>query len=514
MNQQQFMALPEDQRKALQQKLIDDGLYAGKADGKFGAGTKAAFEQVAKREAEGAKSAKEAEERKRQDDLRAQEIEVEKLKAQGTKTASDAEAAKIGVETARRQRYDDQASSAAGMVTQGAANLVAPAAGGALGWRLGQAINNKMNESQEGKNKTLQNAAKDRLAGITTRDGARDAVTRAGAMPSASVAGRVASRMAPHVALGAFGLGKGAQVYLGADPEGEFYPYQADRAAGLAYIGSGLGMMKQGVSQAAAPKVSPDAQALGIINSNQLRRNGAQGALAQALTAGSQPSAPTQSQAIPAAPAAIQAPGQRHRDALGRFAKAPKGAVVPGLAAALAYGMTPDEAQAADGSTVGGTGEAMTNAGIAGGAAYGTSKLAQALAPALRGGLGMVGEAMAPASIDAMTDYSDADLAQGRNMLARTLPQALQGGAVDQARQMATVPERGPQAQMAQDQRLQAEAMPMQSAQALQIPEGIPAPNPDGSSPYGEAIANRINRMVRLGAPPEAIANLLNQAVR
>src|SRR5688572_64654 len=129
MNQQQFMALPEDQRKALQQKLIDEGLYAGKADGKFGAGTKAAFEQMAKREADGAKAVQEAAERKRQDDLREKELGIRELEAQGKKTTSDAEAAKTAADTARRQRYNEQASSPLGLTAQSASNLVAPAAG-------------------------------------------------------------------------------------------------------------------------------------------------------------------------------------------------------------------------------------------------------------------------------------------------------------------------------------------------------------------------------------------------
>jgi hypothetical protein len=489
----------------LQRELKQQGFYAGDIDGQAGEKTTAA---VARRDEAAAK---------------AKQLEIDLLNAQGSKATDDAAAAATIAETERKKRYQDQASSGLGMATQSAANLAAPAAGTALGMALGRGVNMGMDKAQESRNAVLRGAADDRMAGRTTVAGAREGVTRAGAMPPASSAGRVASRMLPHIGLGGLSIAKGAQVLSESDPNGEFYPSMADRAAGLGYIGAGAGLTKQGLRYAAAPGVAPDAQALAVINSNQIRRNGAAGSpgpLAQALGAGSPAQAPAQPPALPPAAAAPQAAQpqapkpQFHRDAKGRFAKLPKGSGAAGLAGALAYGMTPDRADAATGEATGNQAEALTNAGIAGGAAYGTSKLAQALAPALRGGLSMVGEAMAPASIDAMTDYSPDDLAQGRNTLARTLPQALQGGAVDQARQMATVPERGPQAQMAQDQRLQAEAMPMAAAQSLQIPEGIPAPNPDGSSPYGEAIANRINRMVRLGAPPEAIANLLNQAVR
>ena len=44
MDEKTFKALPEDQRKAAQQKLIELNLYNGTADGKWGTGTKAAFD--------------------------------------------------------------------------------------------------------------------------------------------------------------------------------------------------------------------------------------------------------------------------------------------------------------------------------------------------------------------------------------------------------------------------------------------------------------------------------------
>ncbi len=494
---------PDPIIEALQRELKQQGFYPGEIDGRAGPTT---TEAVARRDAAAQKN---------------KELEIELLRASGSKATSDADAQKkqeearaAAIETERKQRYADNASSGMGMATQSASNLVAPAAGTALGMALGKGVNAAMDASQESKNRVLREAAQDRLAGVTTREGAREGARLAGAMPINNTVARTTARMAPHLGLGGISMLKGAQVLSESDPNSEFYPAMADRAAGLGYIGVGAGLGKQGLRYAFSPGVAPDAKSIAIINSNQLRRNAPQGKLAQALTSGSASPALPPPPATPSAPAAAPAQGQRLRDALGRFAKAPKGAGVPALAGALAYGMTPDEAQAADGRTVGGTGEALTNAGIAGGAAYGTSKLAQALGPAARATIGMAGDAIAPTTIDSMTDYSPDELAQGRNFLARNLPEAMQIGAVDQARQMAQVPQRGPQAQMAQDQRMQAEAMPMQSAQALQIPEGIPAPNPDGSSPYGNDVTNRINRMIKLGAPPEAIAQFLNNAVR
>src|SRR5688572_12832557 len=94
MNEQQFRRLPEDQRISAQKRLIELGIYVGKPDGKWGEGTKAAFELEAKKAADDAKAARAGEERARQDKLRGEEIEVEKLKAQSGKTVADADAKK------------------------------------------------------------------------------------------------------------------------------------------------------------------------------------------------------------------------------------------------------------------------------------------------------------------------------------------------------------------------------------------------------------------------------------
>lgn len=82
---------------------------------------------------------------------------------------------------------------------------------------------------------------------------------------------------------------------------------------------------------------------------------------------------------------------------------------------------------------------------------------------------------------------------------------------------MAQLPEpgdRSDEAMLARAQAEQAERMPMPAASALEIPEGIPAPNPDGSSPYPAPIMGRLSRMQKFGASPEQIAHFLNQTVR
>ncbi len=225
------------------------------------------------------------------------------------------------------------------------------------------------------------------MAGRTTVEGAREGVRRAGAMPPSTATGRVVSRMLPQVGLGALSLGKGAQVLSESDPNGEFYPAMADRAAGLGYIGAGAGLAKQGMRYAAAPGVAPDAQALAIINSNQIRRNAPQGALAQALSGETPEAAPAQPKPAIAAPeasakpTAAPAPGTKaymaaqakdlglkgvsklskselatklaeamaehgNKRTVKRVPKLPSGSGAAGLAAALAYAATPDRAEA------------------------------------------------------------------------------------------------------------------------------------------------------------------------
>jgi hypothetical protein len=510
MDEKTFNSLPLEQRKAAQQRLIDLGLYNARADGKWGAGTKAAFDQERKSRDQKAEADRAAEERKRADDLKAKELEI---KARET----DASASEKDAETARKKRYTDDASSGTGLAASLASGVPALLGGTVAGMSLGKATNQAMDKAQESRNKVLQGVADDRRAGLTTRDGAREAARLSGAMPMNNTALRTGARMAPHMGLGALSIGKGIDL-LG-DQEGEsYYSDMLNRGAGLGLIGAGTGLVKRGIQYGAAPGVAPDAQALAVINSNQLRRNPPQGPLAQALTAGSPSPAPTPPQPTPAAPAALPAPGQRHRDALGRFAKMPKGAGVPALAGALAYSMTPDEAQAADGRTVGGTAEALTNAGIAGGAAYGTSKLAEALGKTGGAAIGMMGDASAPGLIDAMTDYSPDDIAQGRNAIVRNVPAARHlGGGFAQAYEDAQLPSRGDrseEAMLARAQDEQRQRMPMEAASSLQIPEGIPAPNADGSSPYGQNIQGRVSRMIQLGATPEQISAFLNQAVR
>ncbi len=519
-----------------QRVLKQQGFFPHEIDGRAGQKTTDAIQ---------ARDAKLAADREAT--AKAEERELKKLELQTQGKTASAAADDVASKTRAREERQAQAATPAGIATQIGATTVAPLAGVAAGRGIGLGINALMDQSQASKNAALAGVAADRTAGLTTREGALSAALRSGAMPSGNSAARVGGRMLPHLALGGFMAGKGGVLLSQEDPEGAFYPEMANKAAALGMLGAGTGIAERGITYGVSPGVAPDARAMAVIGSNQLRRNGQGGQ-------GSSPATP--GPATPQTPA-LEAPGEPQAPRAGTKAfmaaqakdlgikgtsamtksdlatalsqalaehgakrttgkRLPK-ITGPGSAAAiagsLAYGMTPDRAEAADGSSSGGMTEGLTNAGIAGGAAYGTSKLAQALGPAVRGTLGMAGDAMAPVTIDAMTDYSPDDLAQGRNFLARNLPESMQFGAVDQARQMATLPTPNPdRSQMAQDQNAQAQAMPMASASALQIPEGIPAPREDGASPYAEPVMRRVQRMQATGASPDQIAMWLNQA--
>lgn len=424
---------PDPVIEALQRELKQQGYYSGEIDGQAGGKT---TEAVARRDAAMQRN---------------KELEIETLNAQGNKSTSDATAAATAAETARKQRYSDQASSGWGMAAQGASNLVAPAAGTALGMALGKGVNYGMDKAQESRNRVLQATARDRVAGLTTREGAREGARLAGAMPLSNPAARTVSRMAPHIGLGALSIGKGAQVLADSNPEGEFYNQMADRGAGLGYIGAGAGLIKQGLRYAAAPGVAPDAQSIAVINSNQLRRNNVQPDAPEAPPPKLTPRGVLVEQAKAAG---IKNVGKKNMGQLQAALEAankslPKAGVLgplafPAAAGALAFGMTPSDAQASpDGSSVTGSDEALTNAAAAGGLTAAASRYAKPV-------VGALGRAAGPLTPFAAADLSDnmtpEEVNTGQNWLARNAPftRHLPGSSIGQAYDMAQVPSRSP----------------------------------------------------------------------
>lgn len=129
----------------------------------------------------------------------------------------------------------------------------------------------------------------------------------------------------------------------------------------------------------------------------------------------------------------------------GRLPRGKSGLLMPFAMGGLAYDAASSDAEAAGDSAGEAQGKGIAaGLGAAGATAavpYAISKLPEALGRAANAG----GPGFAPSTVDALTDYSPDDLARGRNALARYLPSGLRGGAVEDAYQMAQVPERNPE---------------------------------------------------------------------
>lgn len=347
---------------------------------------------------------------------------------------------------------------------------------GLLGYAVGRGvigggINYATDKAQELKNKVLERIAGDRVKGLTTSAGARTGAERAGVMPSANSVLRVGGRMLPHAIAGTGMIAKGGASLYGSSPDDPFVTQAIDRGAGYGLLGAGVGILEKGAQYGVAPGMPADGQAIAQLDSNQLRRGGLNAARptevdkgpVSALPAPDEPRGPApgskehlreQAKALGAkvttrmtkeelakaiATKATEAGAKRVR-----APKLPKGTGAAGIAGGLAYAMTPDGAQAADGSQSSNQGQALTNAGLAGGAAYGASKGLDAIGPIAKTVMTGAGEAMAPLAIDSMTDYSPTEQLQGRVALGEYLPEALQSAPIRQAHQMAQVPSRNP----------------------------------------------------------------------
>ncbi len=181
-------------------------------------------------------------------------------------------------------------------------------------------------------------------------------------------------------------------------------------------------------------------------------------------------------------------PGEKIAGAVKKLSISRKPSVLigPSIAAGLGYDAASGDAEAA-GAT---PGEARTRGAVAGtgaaavtgGAMYGLSKLPKALTRAVGAGSGL----LAPYAAADAYDPSPGELNRDRNVAARNLPSMLRGGGIEDAYQMAQVPEKSPTRSVLSGYTAQ-KAGPLPGASALQIPEGIPLPREDGASPYEAA---------------------------
>lgn len=153
------------------------------------------------------------------------------------------------------------------------------------------------------------------------------------------------------------------------------------------------------------------------------------------------------------------------------------GPVTAGLVAAdAAY----NQARARGADVGEAVGEAAPQAVVAGGgtaaAGYGMNRLLNALPSAAGTALSAGAPLLGPMAAGDITEQSQERLNMDRNIAARYLPSFMRAGRVEEAYQMAQVPERN-----------MGKADEFATSRGLEIPEGIPAPRQDGSSPYDAA---------------------------
>lgn len=362
----------------------------------------------------------------------------------------------------------------------------------ALGWGSGYAAG-AWKKSDQATEETTRNTQRKAAAETGPRAARIEGAERSGLIPRSSATMRGLSRFAPFGAGAAFFGGDAAiaqYMMNNASTQGEKDIYGVARNA---FGGLSAGFGHAGLEAAFAPKVSPDAASLSKILAPDPApapiappvapsapastfKSGVE-ARAYAKTKGvALPSKLTAAEAIARADqlrsaADVAQEGSRAGKMISKAGKVG----IPLAAGTLAYdaasgdaeaaGATPGEAQARGAVAGVGTGAAAT------GSAYGLSKLLEKT-PAFGKALGMGGGMTAPMFAMDMGPNTQEDANLERSRIAQNWPRiASMLGLTDEMGQQ--LPERN-----------MGKTDEFANARALQIPEGIPLPRPDGRLPY------------------------------
>lgn len=167
----------------------------------------------------------------------------------------------------------------------------------------------------------------------------------------------------------------------------------------------------------------------------------------------------------------------------GAAVKMLKGMAGPVVGAAVAADAAYNQARAAGEDVGGAAADAAKPAAVVGGGLVAGRKLAEALPPVVGKAMAPLGDVAAPSMVDAMTDYTQEDLNQGRNIAARNLPSFMRAGGIEDAYQMAQVPDRNPERGAAPAQDFDAQLAELQNLLS-QVPQ------PEQPSPVQSAAAS------------------------
>lgn len=381
----------------------------------------------------------------------------------------------------------------------------------AVGWGSGL-TGGLFEKGAQGRAEAERNTQRQALAeSMLPRASRMEAADKSGLIPYASKTARGLSRFAPFGAGAAFfgtdaAIAHALQQNAGTQGEKDIYGVARNLFGGLA-----AGSAHAGVSSVFNPKVSPDADALSKILAPDPTPTPIAGpsgapaapsfksgveARAYAAEKGVQlPSKLTAAEAMARAEqlkaaADVAQEGSRAGKLISKAGKLG----IPAAAGALAYDAASSDAEAAGASPA----EARTRGAAAGvgtgaataGASYGLSKLLEK-APNLARMLGLgAGEMTMPLmSMDVgPNSQEEANFERSRTAVAHPwLARML--GLHDEMGQM--LPERN-----------MGKTDEYATARGLQIPEGIPSPRPDGSSPYPDLVSAMMASAQPAAAPP------------
>lgn len=575
MDEAQFLALPEAQRKELQKTWQQQGIYAGPIDGKSGNGVRTALTAMKAQQSGQA-----------QTQLKGQELELERIRleqAERKRLAEEEAARKAAEQSAAREQAADPLM-----------DTFVPFAGGAgVGALYGELANRGLNKYEAGNAKALNEIARE-IGPTKNLTGSQ--LNRSRAVGAAQAAERFAPSGPLSKALSSVGRASSYGIPAGV-VYNEYTNYQGrandpnltekERKANQ-QIANGLLGVTTGIGVEGGRRFFFPSRPEGIGTAQMridtardfARRMDANDARPPAVRPPEPPAAPAAPRpALPGSRDDLMAQARRYgikgrsnmspdqlRSALAdaiTTAKAPRGGAAtkalkalgpvaaPLAAGAVTYDAMRSPSVADDGSQTDGASipEAAAAGTAIGGATYGAGRLAQAV-PALGRALGPAATALS--AYDYAKDagqYGDAQSPELRGSplgkaLAGVMPLAMRGA--QDVQSIASAPGRLGQALQSMPQLPPSEgstmygmepqapppqpsappADPMMTAAALQTPQNVdpnataqadiasgmePVP---AENPFPPQIDGRVKRMLAMGATPQQVASFLNSAIR